>query len=302
MRIKRTTETVKKEIFDKFGDKIYTTENFVFRGVDYKETFICKDHGEFITSYYCLVKSTKYGCPLCSPYGPKGWEYMKNKLFEKHGNKYEYHLNSSDYTSGQKLKIICRKHGVFEQTYSDHLSGCGCPICYKERHELTINDFLLGAISKHGNLYNYIYVFEDFINSKSKIRIICEKHGIFIQNANDHRSGVGCPSCKTNSKGENIIRNFLIREGIEFTTQKTFPDCVLHKGKLKYDFYLPKFNMLIEYDGIQHFEETLFNTNLEYSKEVDEYKTNYASKNGFTFLRIKYNQNILKVLGESIGI
>ena len=41
-----------------------------------------------------------------------------------------------------KIDIICRKHGKFKQTASDHLSGCGCPICNESKGEKQIRFFL----------------------------------------------------------------------------------------------------------------------------------------------------------------
>jgi very-short-patch-repair endonuclease len=302
MKKKRTTSSAVSEIYEKYGNKITTLPTFIFRGVDYKETFVCFEHGEFETSFFHLMKASKYGCRSCSPFGPKGWEYMKSKILHKHGELYEYYLNDADYTSGSKLKIICRKHGVFEQSYSDHLSGCGCPECATEAKEILINDFLLNSISHHGNSYRYNYVFEDYKRATSKIRIICPKHGIFKQQANDHGRGVGCPSCNSSSKGENLIRNFLIRHHIEYTTQKTFHNCIRNKGKLKYDFYLPEYNILLEYDGKQHYEEGYRCNDLEDMKTNDEFKTSYANDNGYKMVRIRYDDDTISMLRTTLGI
>ena len=232
MKIYRNTVTAAIEIATKYGDKITVPPTFVFRNVDQKETFICKVHGEFTATFYHLMKATKYGCRQCSPFGPKGWEYMKVKLFHKHGERYEYYLNDETYTTGSKLKIICRDHGVFEQNYGDHLSGNECPTCSSEKREITVNDFLLNSITHHGNTYKYDYIFEDYKKATSKVRIICPRHGIFKQQANDHGRGSGCPNCNASSRGENLVRNFLIRNQIEFTPQKTFPDCSRNNGRL----------------------------------------------------------------------
>ena len=45
-----------------------------------------------------------------------------------HGNKYEYSLVNY-ISSKNKIKIICPKHGIFEQTPNSHLNGHGCQIC-----------------------------------------------------------------------------------------------------------------------------------------------------------------------------
>lgn len=54
-------------------------------------------------------------------------EFVKTAK-QLHNNKYDYSL--VDYQkSSIKVKIICPKHGVFEQTPNKHLSGQGCPVC-----------------------------------------------------------------------------------------------------------------------------------------------------------------------------
>ena len=54
-------------------------------------------------------------------------EFIK-KAIEIHGDRYDYSL--VDYkTSVKKVKIICKKHGVFRQIPNDHLRGSGCPRC-----------------------------------------------------------------------------------------------------------------------------------------------------------------------------
>lgn len=290
-----TTEEALQKLNDKFSDKITVVDpNFVYSGVDNYVNFNCSEHGEFTSTFYRLLSKYK-GCPKCSKFGPKDWNFKKEKLIKLHGNMYDYSLNDDISTGkGMKLRIICKKHGVFEQTYNDHSSGCGCPVCYKESKEITVNDFLFGAISFHGNAYDYTYVFDDYKNSKSKIRIICKKHGIFVQHANDHRKGVGCPTCKINSHGEKYIHSYFVRNSIDFVSQKTYNDLTgSNGGKLRYDFYIPSKNLLIEYDGSQHDENCMFMNN-EMLENTDIIKNEYAKRNKIKLIRIKYDSDCLE--------
>lgn len=66
--------------------------------------------------------------------------------------------------------------------------------------------------------------------------------------------GKGCAMCNI-SAGEDVIKYTLEKFGIEYTYQKTFKGLVSSKGRnLYYDFYLPSLNLIIEYDGRQHFD------------------------------------------------
>lgn len=59
---------------------------------------------------------------------------------------------------------------------------------------LTQEEFIMKAIEKHGNEYDYSKV--NYINGDSKIIIICPKHGEFLQRARAHvNDGQGCPEC-----------------------------------------------------------------------------------------------------------
>ena len=84
----------------------------------------------------------------------------------------------------------------------------------------------------------------------------------FSQKPNKHLTGQGCPICKE-SHGERKIRNFLNKYNIKHKGQHMFEDCI-NIFPLPFDFYLVDLNILIEYDGIQHFDKN----SLFYSEEV----------------------------------
>ena len=99
-----------------------------------------------------------------------------------------------------------------------------------------------------------------------------------------------CPNCTASkySYGERIINSYLTAINIPFISQYS----VRINGKLhKFDFYLPKQKTIIEYQGLQHFEEISFFTNhnhrtLAKQKQLDFIKRQYAKDNGITFVAI----------------
>ena len=173
-------------------------------------------------------------------------EFIK-KAIAVHGNKYDYNLVNYK-NSNLKIKIICSKHGIFEQTPQKHLFGRGCMICGGSKKSTT-EEFIKKAIKIYNNKYDYSLV--RYKTSKSKIEIICKKHGIFEQTPQKHLFNQGCPIC--NNKGESKIFNYLTKNNILFTSQHKFENCK-HINRLPFDFYLPKYNLCIEYDGVQHFK------------------------------------------------
>lgn len=113
-----------------------------------------------------------------------------------HNYKYDYSL--VEYKGMESnVTIICREHGVFQQTPFSHLQGCGCLPCSKEDKLSTNTAFVEKAMLAHDNKYNYSLV--EYKNSKTKIKIICEKHGIFEQTPAAHLTN-GCPNCCLDNK------------------------------------------------------------------------------------------------------
>lgn len=107
-----------------------------------------------------------------------------DKFIEKarivHGNKYNY--SKVDYINNTtKVEIICPTHGTFYQIPKDHIKGCGCSKCSHERSGLkarkSLEQFIQDARKVHGDKYNYNEV--EYINSNTKVCIICPKHGEF---------------------------------------------------------------------------------------------------------------------------
>jgi hypothetical protein len=107
-----------------------------------------------------------------------------------HSDTYDYSLVNY-ICSKTKVKIICKTHGVFEQTPNSHLSGQGCYACSKPSYDT--QSFVDCAGNQHGDTYDYHLV--DYIDSATKVKIICKTHGEFLQTTGNHLSGQGCPSC-----------------------------------------------------------------------------------------------------------
>lgn len=121
-----------------------------------------------------------------------------------HGDDYDY--SKAVYTKAHsKVKIICKKHGVFEQAAYSHLTGKGCKKCrYEEQsvsqtHDLDL--FIKKAKLVHGD--NYIYSDVSYTGAHSKVIIKCPQHGAFMQKPNAHLNGNGCPSCSKNGFDKN---------------------------------------------------------------------------------------------------
>jgi len=288
--------------------KKLTTKEFIQRAIkihkntyDYSQTeyfgkfkklkIICPKHGTFEQEAWSHLKGR--GCMKCS-----GYKLLTTKEFIKkskkiHGDKYNY--SKTVYKSRrEKVKIICYEHGEFEQTANGHLEGRGCRKC--AGFGMTKEEYIKKALEIHGNKYDYSIM--EYSPSIRKIELICLKHGAFKVSKNHHiNSKHGCPIC-SEPKGEKEIRIFLESNNVYFIPQKTFEKCK-DKQLLHFDFFIPSFNMCIEYDGIQHFKSLKFfggKKNLMYTQKHDKIKNNYCYENNIILNRISYLENIQEKL------
>ena len=105
-----------------------------------------------------------------------------------------------EYTNATtKVCIICPIHGEFWQRPNCHLNGQGCPYCCGNVKGSS-ETFIEKAKKIHGDKYDYSKV--EYINNRTKVCIICPKHGEFWQNPHEHLNGYGCLLC-----GQEISKN-----------------------------------------------------------------------------------------------
>lgn len=121
---------------------------------------------------------------------------------------------------------------------------------------------------------------------------------------NGRSNGGSCPYL-TVYKGEEYIKQYLQKNNISFNTQQKFPDLFgTGDGQLSYDFSIPneKYGyILIEYNGIQHYESCEFfggEERFKKQKEHDKRKRDYAKKHGYKLITIKYTYDTYESVEE----
>lgn len=116
---------------------------------------------------------------------------------------------------------------------------------------------------------------------------ICYVGATYIKNGNI--KSCGC----LHSKGEQKITSLLLNNNIKYEKEKIFKDCIFESGfPAKFDFYLPEYNCLIEYDGEQHYRCTNNGQdNNNYFKKLqkrDAIKNQYCKQNNIILIRFPY--------------
>jgi len=274
-----------------------------------KVKIICPIHGEFMQTPKDHLKGS--GCALCGALKSiKNRKIYTNVIFIKeankiHNNKYTYpNLDLGDgIRKGTKVIITCPIHGDFKQTQYHHLNGHGCRKCVDLEKMIEHDEYIKNVLIVHN--YKYTYPNAVYKGSTKEIEIYCPKHGYFWQNANAHLSGSGCIRC-SESTGEKRICKYLDDINIIFIRQKTFPDCK-RINVLRFDFYLPGYNICIEFNGEQHYKSIPYwggKERYKISVERDKIKSDYCHKNNIKLIIIHYKdfKNIESILEKELKL
>lgn len=296
------------DIIEKFKLKHGDTYNYEkVQYTSWKENviIICHEHGEFAKRVDKHIAGQ--GCQHCALVSRArkrslGYETFIEKANIIHHEKYKY-IEFEYKNNDQIIEIYCNKHNItFNQTIFNHLQGqVSCECCVKEKLFLSNHEFIERAILIHGNTYDYSKVNYKTYNY-DPVTITCCKHGDFDILPASHLRGFGCNKCNS-SKGEMEICRVLDTFGLSYETEKTFDDCVYNK-KLRFDFYIEEENIIIEFDGRQHFQPIDFfggEEAYELNKIRDSIKNTYCETRGIRLLRIKYDENILDSIQNFIG-
>ena len=173
-----------------------------------------------------------------------------------------------------------------------HTVSCGC-----KRRETLVAAGKNRASDLVGSVFGRLLVKKDSGERDNKGGIIweCEcscGNTTYVSTSNLTRTNEATISCGcAKSKGEEKIIATLIQAQIPFITQKRFDTCVFPETNrhLVFDFYLPEQNILIEYDGEQHFHKVK-NDRYGYEGIVarDNYKNQWCKENNIVLIRIPY--------------
>lgn len=295
------------------------TENFIQRAkelfpeYDYSKSIytkakeklivICPKHGEFLVSPDNHL-SKRSGCPKCkgekisSRQLSKGAKTFVEKAVKIHGNKYDY-SKVTYINSHTKVCIICPEHGEFWQTPNNHLDGKNCPLCANRQISInqtkTNQQFIEEATLKHKGKYSYSKT--NYVDAHTKVIITCPIHGDFEQTPDIHLRGCGCPKCNE-SHGERDVRDYLEEHNLNYIPQYRVST---ESKSFRIDFFLPDYNMFIEYNGEQHYvPKDYFGGQITFQKQVerDNLLRKYCKDNDINLVEISYKEKTKKVLDK----
>jgi len=257
---------------------------------------------------YVSFISKKTGCPKCSNTIKKTKDVIKSDIIKICSDKnFEFiGFNNEKINTKSKFNVKCLKDGhIWQPNYNNFvIKNSGCPVC---------GNTLMRSEESAINVINKIcsekkYKFNGFIGgsysgAKVRLNVKCI-HCNFTWNPvyrNFIHNNSGCPNCRK-SKGELTIIKYLNEKNINFVEQMRFDECKDNRS-LPFDFYLPEYNICIEFDGSQHFiPKKIWGgvDNLILIQKHDEIKNKFCIENNIKLMRINYKQNIVNELNNGL--
>ena len=295
-------DNIEKTNFKLIGNYISDTHG--------KITVQCLDcNGVFETHAKDLLK--RKSCPLCSKSYKRSLEnkYNGNFLddFKKKIQNNNFIIESEYKGSKKQITLKHKECGMsFQTTPSLFMDNSKCRVCELKRTNINTKMFENRVFELVEDDYTVLSQYKTR-NAKVLMRHNKCMHE-YLVSPKDFYRGTRCPFCKSSS-GEKKIIKFLDKFEIPYTFQKTFDDLIGDYGKpLLYDFYIEKFNLLIEFQGEFHDannkQANKFVRDRDLRDKYDNMKRDYALNNNIKLLEIQYKDKsiIEKILIENIGI
>ena len=290
-----------------------------------KEKDYHNDNGGYETTPNEFYRGNR--CPYCSGHKTHPKDSFGQWLIDTYGNNAVEKYWSSKNTinpfeispnSHKNIWIYCQEkdyhndNGGYKTSPNSFYRGQRCGYCYNSKiHPLDSFGMLYPEKAKYWSKNNKKTPFEVAPKTTRKYKFICEKCGEeFERNLNDLNridSGVVCINCNSSSL-EQATKNVLDGYNIKYEREYKYNDLKgIRGGILRFDFYLPKYNTVIECQGEQHKKRIKgwqTEEGFKIQKQNDLLKRNYCDENDIKLIEIWYNEinDIENILIEKLHI
>ncbi len=295
----------------------YDYSNVKYETSQIRVTIKCPRHGSF--SQIPGNHMQGQGCPICGRETSSkaggltrriSFSTFKRRAEKVHNDKYQYKNYGG--TTAAKVTVVCPYHEEFRQRVRLHLQGQGCRLCrnelFSKNNRYTRADFVKLARKQHGNLFDYSKV--EYVKGDQEVVVICKKHGPYRQKPVKHLEGSGCPACNS-SQGERQVARWLVEHEVDYLLQWREHDCIAVEKGAVFDFWIPEYDVIVEFDGPQHFKpqkkigkfhQTPKQAEAAFKKVQlsDRNKDDWAAKNNCIMIRIRYDEDVTTVLDQQL--
>lgn len=284
MRKRRTPEEFKKEFYELADGEYELLSDFVAT----KEK-IKIHHKKCGRKYEAPASSFLRGkrCRKCTneirgKSRMKSEETFTQEVFNLVGD--EYRLLERYKGDRQPISILHTLCGhEYKVIPSGFLRGTRCPKC-SIRYSPTDREFKDRVKKLVGNEYIFLGKYKKVAEKMKVVHTTCGYE--YSVSPNGFFNGNRCPSCRL-SKGEEKVRVVLEKMSVVYVREKSFQAT----GEKRFDFFIPKINAIIEYDGEQHYRPIEFfggKKTFEDTQKSDRIKNEFCKRNGIELLRIPY--------------
>lgn len=234
---------------------------------------------------------------------PYNTNKFKEYIFNTVGN--EYTLLGEYTTARNPIRI---RHNVCNHTYDvrpdDFKHGKRCPKC-------AVIKRIKGETKTTGKFKEEVYslvkdeykVCSEYVRWNVKVKMYHKTCNTYYEvQPNSFLQGRRCPNCKY-SRGENLIKEYLDLHNIVYEQQVKYSN-LYDKRHLSYDFYLRQYNLLIEYQGRQHYKPVKRYGGIKHlhlQQKHDMMKKEYAINNDIELLEIKYTCNNMEKVSRVLN-
>ena len=294
---------ITKEILQERSNKKYNNEYLIIgEYINYSTSIEIKhlvcDNISKSTPDNHLHKNGKGGCNICFRTIKSNKEELQEKSDKIHNSEYLIIGEYINCDSNIEIKHLICNHIFYQKPYS-HLYNNKCPKCHG-KNRLTKEILQEKSDIKYGK--DEYTILGEYNNNHTPILIKHNKCGSeYMQTPNNHLRDRECYRCRKNSIGENKIMEYLENRNINYIFNKSLKDCSIKNKKLRFDFYLPEYNICIEYDGEQHFKPIkVFGGDKHYqlTLERDNIKNQWCLDNNIKLYRISYRDDLFNILNN----
>ena len=285
-KAKKTDADFKKEIYNLVGDD-YT---FLDSYINARTTLRVK-HEKCNNIYevqpYAFLQGKR--CPYCFGNPKKTDADFKKEAFGLVGDEYTF-LDAYD-NAYTKIRVKHNECGnIYEVKPNNFLNGSRCPYCSAGTNK-TDAKFKQEVYDLVGSEYTFL---DPYVNNCTKLRVKHNKCGnTYEVRPTDFIShSTRCPYCNS-PKGELIISRILDALNINYAVQKKFEN-LKDTQPLSYDFFIPSQSILIEYQGVQHYQPVDHfggKSKFKIQQKHDKMKASYAKIHNYKLIAVPYTED-----------
>lgn len=260
----------------------------------------------FCTKHNCNTRKNMQeilkgqGCFYCGREKLSKNSFLTNKEAQNNIDILNPHIKLVKYNgSKEQSEFYCIKHDKLFKKFYGTILQCksGCDECYKENIRKRQGMDTVKFQKRLNKVHPELVILGEYINNSTPIKVYCTEHNYTFSLTPvallDRKTC--CDKTKITYKEEQVCKLLEEKWSFKITRQKTFYDCI-DKRCLPFDIYLDDFNVLIEYQGEQHYKPVKYSSEtiedaivkFEYTNRHDNIKRKYCKDNKIPLIEIPY--------------